>query len=181
MSTEFDQKAQQAEEHFQEVLHTFRTGRAHPSLVEQVMVDSYGAQTPLKQVANIGVSDAKTLTIEPWDKSLVKEIEKGLVQANLNVSPVVDGSIIRMVLPEMTEETRKDMVKKIKEKLEEARVSIRNARDATKKAIEQQEKNGELTEDDKRDAVKELDEKTKQANEALEAIADKKESEIMTV
>lgn len=158
-----------------------RTGRAHPSLVSGVLVEAYGAKTPLPHLANISVGDARMIVIEPWDKSLLKAIEKGIVEAQLNLAPTVDGTLIRLNLPEMTEEARKNLVKKLHERLEEARISVRQAREDDKRSIESGFKSGVITEDDRYDSIEKLDKKTKDAIAELEALAEKKEKEIMTV
>jgi len=166
---------------FNETLSTIRTGRAQPGLLSGVIVEAYGTKTPITQLANINVTDARMLTVEAWDKSLIKEIEKAISEAGLNVSPVVDGNLIRIKLPEMTEENRQKMVKSLNTKLEESRVSIRQAREDEKKSIESQEKNGDITKDDRYSMIENLDEQTKAAISELEDAAEAKEKEIMTI
>ena len=170
-----------AVEFLQGELTTIRTGRAHPGLVEDIMAEAYGAQTPIKGLATINVPDSKTLVIDPWDKSVIKSIESALRKADLGINPVVDGQIIRLVMPEMTEENRKEMVRKMKEKLEEAKVKVRSLREDARGKITQMEKDKEISEDDKFKMQDELDKETKSSTEQIDKIGKAKEEEIMTI
>jgi ribosome recycling factor len=181
MYTQFEEKTKNSETHFKEELNTLRTGRANPAIVSDMQVEAYGASQPLSQLANISVAGPRMLVIEPWDKSLVKEIEKAIIASDLGLAPAIDGTLIRITLPEMTEETRKDMVRVLKEKLEEVRVSIRNAREEEKKKIDTEKKAGTLTEDEQRNQIEDLDKKTKDIISNLESLADEKEKEVMTI
>ena len=181
MFQEFDQKIEKAILHFQEELKSVRTGRANPALVANIMVDAYGALLPIPQLANVSVPEAKLLVIEPWDKSLLKEIEKAIVASSLNMSPVSDGNVLRLRLPDLTDETRRNLIKVVREKLEQARVAVRLARDDKKKEIERLEKASEITEDDRYDGIVELDKKTKEADAKLANLAEQKEKEVMTI
>jgi len=177
----FKESVQKIQVNFKEELKTFRTGRANPDLVSDIQVEAYGASQPISQLASIGVQDAKTITIEAWDKGVIQDIEKAIIASNRNISPAVDGNVVRISIPETTEETRKDIVKSLNEKLEQARVSVRKAREEEKKGIEQDEKQGNITEDDKRDGIKKLDQDTKDAISEFEKEAENKEKEIMTI
>ncbi|MDP6756180.1 MAG: ribosome recycling factor, partial [Patescibacteria group bacterium] len=177
----FNDKTKAIQSSFSEYLKNIRTGRASPALVSDIEIEAYGSKTPLSQLASIGVQDAKTLLIEPWDKSIVKDIEKGIIASEKNLAPSVDGSGIRINIPEMTEESRKEIVKSMNQELEQAKVGIRKAREEEKKSIESQEKQGNLTEDDKRDEIKSLDEDTKKAADDMDNLAKEKEKEIMTL
>lgn len=168
-------------EYFKEDVAVLSTGRANPALVEKVQVESYGVKTPLRQLASISVPEPKQLRIEPWDKNLLKEIEKAVNESNLGFQAVVDGDIVRITLPQMTEENRKDLIKILKDKLEHAKVSIRSIREKTKEAIVAAEKNKELTEDDKFDFLKELDKEVETWNKRIDDIGEAKEKEILTV
>jgi ribosome recycling factor len=168
-------------DHLQNELAGLRTGRASPQLVENVKVEAYGSPMELKGVASIKIQDAKTLLIEPWDKSLLQAIEKAIREADLGVNPAVDGSAIRIVLPQMTEETRKKLVKTMKEKCEDCRVALRKVREEAREAIGKQEKEEGLSEDDKFKILDEIDKLTKEFNELVEQISEAKEKEIMTV
>lgn len=181
MFNEFDQRLKKIEEHFQEEFKSIRTSRANPALVANIMVMAYGSLLPIPQLANVSVAEAKMLLIEPWDKSLLKEIEKAIVASSLNIAPVSDGNILRLRLPDLTEETRRSLIKVAREKLEQARVAVRQARDDKKKEIEREAKAGKITEDDRYDAIAELDKKTKKADAKLESLAEQKEKEVMTI
>ena len=168
-------------EHFKSELNNLRVGRANPSTIENVLVDSYGTKTPLLQVSSISVSDARSMTVEPWDKNLLKDIEKALTVANLGYSISVESTLVRVVVPQMTEENRKDIVKTLNEKLEASKVAVRAVREKVKEEITSAEKNKEITEDDKFDYIKELDEKTQELTKQLQEMGDAKEKEIMSV
>ncbi|MCK5212244.1 ribosome recycling factor [Candidatus Parcubacteria bacterium] len=158
-----------------------RTGRANPNILEGLMVDAYGAKTPIQGVATINVPDGQSVLVAPWDKNVIKEIEKAIVDADLGVGVVNEGDKIRLTVPKMTEENRKELVKKLNEKMETVRVSIRQIRDDIKTAIEAAEKDKQITEDDKFRFIKELDEETAKQNEELKNLRDKKEEDIMTI
>ncbi len=168
-------------EHLHSELSGLRTGRAHPGLVEHIMVSAYGIEQPLKSLASVGVPDAQTLQIEPWDQSLVKEIERALSQADLGSSPNVDGKILRLKMPQMTEENRKRMVKVVREKLEEARVAMRQVREDIRRDVSKAEKDKHLSEDERFKIFDELDRMTKEMVSAIDAAGEKKETDIMTI
>ena len=172
---------QAAIEHLQNELSSLRTGRASPQLVENIRVEAYGDNMDLKGVASISVQDAKTIVIEPWDKSLLQAVEKAIRDADIGVSPAVDGQIVRINLPTMTEETRKKLVKIMKEKSEECRIALRGVRESCRDEVLRQEKEKEIAEDVKFKLLEELDRTTKEFTELVESICDKKEAEIMTV
>ena len=166
---------------FQKDIASIRTGRANPALFDLVLVESYGGKVPLQQVGNIAVVDARCMTITPWDKNTLKEIEKGIVGADLGLNPVNEGDKIRLVVPQLTEENRKELVKKLSEKMETARIALRQIRDEIKEAIEAAFKDKAISEDDKFRFIKELDEEITKQNDALKSIKDKREEEIMTI
>ena len=166
---------------FKKEIASLRTGRANPNILEGVQVDSYGTKTPLNGVASINVPDGQSITLAPWDKNIIKEIEKAIVEANLGVGVVNEGDKIRINIPKMTEENRKDLVKKLNEKNEITRISLRKIRDEIKSNIESDEKNKEITEDDKFRFIKELDEEINNQYDILKEIKDTKESDIMTI
>lgn len=170
-----------AVEHLKSELSQMRTGRATPALVEGLQVEAYGSMMAMRGVASISVPDAKTLVIEPWDKNLLKAIEKAIQESPVGINPVVDGKVVRLSMPVMTEETRKNLVKAMKEKLEEARVAARGAREKVRNEIIDAEKNSELTEDEKFKLLEELDKLTKEHTDKIEALGRQKEEEIMTV
>ncbi|MBU0614303.1 ribosome recycling factor [Patescibacteria group bacterium] len=169
---------EKAKEHLNKELNGIRTGRATPALVEDIPVEAYGTVQPLKSLASISTPDSKTVQMEPWDPSVVKAIESAIMKANLGINPTVDGRTIRLNMPMMTEETRQQMVKKMKEKLEEARVAVRRVREETKKKIE---KDDSLPEDEQHRQLEELDKKVKEMNGEIEDLGNKKEQEITTI
>lgn len=165
-------------EHLAHELGGLRTGRATPALVEDIQVEAYGTMQPVKALGSISVSDARTLAIEPWDTSVVKAIEKAIQESGIGINPAVDGKIIRLVMPMMTEESRQRLVKVMKEKMEDARVSLRRIREDVKKSIEKQTGVGK---DDIRSELEQLDKAVKDYVAEIDQIGDKKEKEIMTV
>lgn len=184
MPTIIDQHASAFEHvftHFENELLGLRTGRAHSGLVEDVKVEAYGSVMDMKGVASISVPDAKTIQIEPWDKALVSVIEKALIIANIGIQPVTSGTIIRLILPPMTEENRKNIVKQVHEKAEETRIAIRNVREEIREQIQKGEKEKTINEDEKFRLQEQLDKVTKEWNEKVEQLASKKETEIMTI
>lgn len=168
-------------DHLQKELGGLRTGRATPVLVEDISVSAYDAMMEIKGLASIQVQDAKTLIIDPWDKSLLRNIEKGIRDAGVGLSPVVDGTVIRIVMPSMTEENRKTMVKKMKEYLEDTRIALRQVREEARDVAGTMEKEKQISEDEKFKLLDEIDKMTKEFNEQIDVIGEKKEEEIMTV
>lgn len=168
-------------DHLNKELGSLRTGRATPTLVENVVVNAYGSNMDLKGVASIRATDAKTLVIEPWDKGLLQSIEKAIRDADLGFSPAIDGSLVRINLPAMTEENRIQLVKIMKEKAEEARVSLRGVREAAREEVMKKEKDKAISEDEKYKLLDELDKTTKDYTNQVDELASKKEQEIMTV
>lgn len=183
MSIIDDQKPEftKAINHFTEDLKSLRTGRATPSMVENITVESYGAKMPLKQVASLAVVDPKTLTVDPWDKNIIKDVEKALSLANLGFSVVNEGKLVRLILAPLTEESRLKLIKVLKEKTEQARINVRSLRDKIREKILEQEKNKEITEDDKYKLQKKLDEVTSEFNDKIKVFSEEKEKEIITI
>ncbi len=172
---------QDAVEHFLAELAKLRTGTASPSMVENLPVDYYGTKTPLKHVANINVPEPRLITISPWDKGTIVAIEGAIRQADLGLNPGNDGQIIRLPIPPLTEERRKELVKVLNQKAEESRISIRNIREEIWKKIQEAEENGEISEDDKFKGKDKLQEVIDEYNQKVEEIREKKEKEILTV
>ena len=168
-------------EHFHHELSSVRTGRANPALLSTVMVESYGSKVPLQQVASVTVSDAKTLTISPWDKGILQEIEKGIQVANLGFNPSNDGQVVRINLPPLTEERRKEMVKLVGQITEHARIGVRQVREDIIKAVKKSETDGDSTKDDIASAQKKVQEIIDKYNAEIKSIADDKEKELMTI
>jgi len=162
-------------------LANIRAGKASPAMLESVQVDYYGAKTPLKQVANVNVRDSQTLTVQVWDKSMLAPVEKAIRDANLGFNPVNNGDLIIINIPPLTEERRKQLVKKAKEEAETAKVSIRNIRKDSKKHIEKLEKDKEISEDEAREAYDELQKITDEFIAAVDKKIEQKEKDILTV
>ena len=168
-------------DHLHKELGSLRTGRATPALVEDIPVNAYDAMMEIKGLASIQIQDAKTLVIDPWDKGLIRNIEKGIRDASVGLSPVADGTVIRIMMPPMTEDNRKSMVKKSKEFLEDARIRTRQVREEAREQVLKMEKEKEISEDDKYKLFDEIDKMTKEYNDSIERIGKHKEAEIMTV
>ena len=168
-------------EHLQKELGSLRTGRATPALVEDIKVSAYGSIMEIRGLASLNVPDSKTVVIDPWDKSLIQNIEKGIRDAGVGLSPVVDGNVLRIMVPQMTEENRKQIVKIMKEKLEEARIRTRGIREEIREEIMRKEKEKEFSEDEKFKLFDELEKLTKDYNEQITQMGDNKEQEIMSV
>ena len=162
-----------------EELNTVRAGRANAALLDQVTVDYYGVPTPLKNLANIQVPDPRSLTIIPLDPKSLKNIEKAIQISNLGINPTNDGKLIRLVFPELTEERRRELVKTIKKKAEEAKVAIRAIRRDANESLKKQKKDSEITEDDQKLLEEEAQEITDKAIKEIDRIASEKEKEIM--
>ncbi|MFA6257410.1 MAG: ribosome recycling factor [Candidatus Paceibacterota bacterium] len=154
-------------------------GRASPMILDSVSIESYGSYVPLKNVASVSIEDPKTLRIAPWDKSQVKMIEKAIVGSNLGLSVATDDLGIRVIFPQLTTDTRKTLVKVLKEKLEEQRIVVRRERESILSDIEAKEKEGKMTEDEKFRAKEELQKIVNEINGNLEASFEKKEKEVM--
>ena len=183
-----DQIIQEYKPHFEAVLtrlhdelSTVRTGRANPGLLSTVLVESYGAKMPLVQVASVTVSDAKTLTISPWDKGQLQAIEKGIQVANLGFTPSNDGQVIRINLPPMTEDRRKEMVKMVNQLGEQSRIGIRQVREDVIKHMKREKEDGKIGEDDLSAGQKRLQTYIDDYNEKIKVTITDKEKEIMTV
>lgn len=167
--------------HFKEDIGGLRTGRATAAIVEGVLVEAYGSMMEIRALGTIGCPDARTIVVDPWDKSLMKNIEKAISDARVGTNPIVDGQIIRLSFPPMTEDSRKQVVKSLKQKLEEARIALRQTREDLKEGILAREKAGGIGEDERFRQTAELDELTKEYNGKLEEMAEHKEEEIMTI
>ena len=176
--TQFKKRAAEVEIWLAEEFSGIRTGRATAALLDGVLVDSYGAKTAIKHVANIAVEDAKTLKITPWDNSLVKGIETAIATANLGVSTVPDQVGVRVIFPDLTSERRAQLIKLIGQKLEEARVSLRREREEVWNDIQKKEKDGVISEDEKFRYKDDLQKIVDEGNKKLEAAVEKKEKEI---
>jgi ribosome recycling factor len=166
--------------HLQTELHKIRAGKANPSMLESVKVNYYGAQTPLQQVANVNTPDPKTIIIQPWEKGLIEEISNAILVANLGFAPSNNGDVLIISIPPLTEERRKEMVKKARAEAEHAKVGIRNARKEANDEIKKLQKDG-LPEDDSRTAESNVQDMTNKYVTRCDQIVDAKEKDIMTV
>lgn len=166
--------------HLKEDLSQIRTGRANPELVEDVMVDAYGAVTPIKNIATISVVDAKTINIQPWDKSIVDNLAHGLEDANLGFSIITEGDRVLVKLPDLTEERRKEYVKIMKERIEDGRVAVRQVRQKYMKEIDEAQKDG-FSEDQADRLRDEIEKIVKETNDRIEEIRKEKEKELTTI
>jgi ribosome recycling factor len=167
--------------HTREEFSAVRTGRASPALVEKMPVEYYGSDVPMQQLAGFAVPEARTLVITPFDKGALGAIEKAIQQSDLGLNPSSDGSIIRLSFPQLTEERRRDYVRVVKQKAEDGRVQIRNARRAARQELEALQKDGELSEDDLVRAEKELDKVTHAREAEIDKALDQKEQELLEV
>ena len=177
---EYNDKMQKSYDFLKEDLASIRAGRANPHVLDRVMVDYYGTPTPLQQVGNVSVPEARIIQIAPWDKTLIKDIEKAIMTSDLGITPSNDGAVIRLVFPELTEERRKQLAKDIRKKGEDAKVAVRNVRrdgnDALKKL-----KGSDVSEDEINDLNDELQKVTDKFIKDIDAAVEEKNKEVMTV
>lgn len=166
---------------FNRELASIRAGRASANVLDRITIDYYGAPTPVNQLASINIPEARLLTITPYDKSSLGDIEKALLKSDLGLTPSNDGSIIRLNFPALTEERRKELVKEVKKEAEEAKVAIRNIRRDANDDLKKSEKNGDLTEDDLRGYTEDVQKQTDAYIKKVDDIAKEKEQEIMEV
>ncbi|MEX2394476.1 MAG: ribosome recycling factor [Actinomycetota bacterium] len=176
-----DEKMKKAAHVTHDELGRLRTGRASPSFVEALMIDAYGTQTPLNQLASINVPEPRLLVIQPYDKSTIGAIEKAIMGSDLGVTPSNDGQIIRLPFPQLTEETRKQLVKVAHTRAEEGRVAVRNVRRHAKDELEKMQKDGKISEDDLRRAEKDLQKETDQHVAEIDKLLATKEKELWEV
>lgn len=170
-----------AVEHLKGELATLRTGRASSTLVENLEIEYYGASTPLISIAQIAVPESRQITIQPYDKNALKDIEKAIQTSNIGINPVNDGTLIRLNFPPMTEDRRKELAKVVAQMSEKTRVTVRNIREDIWKEIQRMEKEGELSEDQKISGKDELQKMVDKWNAEIKKLAESKEQEIMTI
>ncbi len=177
---QYDDKMKKTFEHLEAEFATIRAGRANPHVLDKLRVDYYGTPTPIQQVGNVTVPEARIIQIAPWEKSLLKGIEKAILTSDIGINPSNDGSVIRLVFPELTEERRKDLVKDVKKKGEDGKVAVRNIRrdgnDAFKKLAK-----AEVSEDEIKDLEEQLQKLTDKYIKDIDALMESKSKEIMTV
>jgi ribosome recycling factor len=166
---------------FQRELSTLRAGRATPALLDRIEVDYYGTVTPLNQLAGVSAPESRLLVIQPWDKQSIGDVEKAILKSDLGLTPTSDGNVIRLAIPQLTEERRKELVKVVRKKAEECKVSIRNIRRDANEEIKQLEKSSEITEDDRRLAQDKIQEITDKKIVEIDEVTAAKEKEMMEV
>lgn len=166
--------------HIKEDLSQIRTGRATPELVEEVPINAYDSTSPLKNLATISAVDAKTINVQPWDKTILEEINKGIVNANLGFNPILEGDRVLVKIPDLTEERRQEYVKIMKERIEDGRVAVRQVRQNYMKEVDEEEKAG-LSEDDAKRQRDEIEKLVKETNEKIEVLREEKESALLTI
>lgn len=176
-----DNKMAKSVEALKTDLGSIRAGRANPAILNKVMVDYYGTPTPLNQVANISAPEPRLITVQPWEKTMVKAVEKAIMTSDLGLTPNSDGVVIRLNVPQLTEERRKDLVKQVGKKAEEYRVTLRNMRRDANDAVKKMEKAKEITEDESKKAVDDIQKATDKKMKDLETIVANKEKEVMEV
>ncbi|SFA41691.1 ribosome recycling factor [Parageobacillus thermantarcticus] len=175
------EKMDKAVQAFTRELVTIRAGRANPSLLEKITVDYYGAPTPIIQLASISAPEARLLVIQPYDKSIIKDIEKAILSSDLGLTPSNDGSVIRIAIPPLTEERRRELVKLVKKYSEDAKVAVRNIRRDANDELKKLEKNGEITEDELRGYIDDIQKLTDKHVAKIDEITKEKEKEVMEV
>ena len=158
-----------------------RAGRANPHILDKLQVEAYGMMSPLSQLGNVAVSDARCLVISPWDKSLLKAIEKAILASNIGITPTNDGSVIRLVFPELTEERRKELVKQVRKMGEDAKVAARNIRREAMETVKKMKTGKELSEDESKNCEIDIEKRIGEAIEELDKVVSAKEKELMTV
>ena len=181
MITEISTALDKAITHLKDQFATLQAGRANTTMVDEIQVESYGSMMGLKSVANISCPDAKTIRIEPWDKSMVGPIEKAIQVADIGIMPQNMGEHLLLSIPPMTEDRRKKLVKLVHEEAEHARISVRNARHDFLKKVKHQKDENEISEDEQKKIEKQIQEKVEAANKQIEEISQHKEKDIMTV
>lgn len=160
---------------------TIRAGRANPHVLDKISIDYYGQATPLQQVGNVTVPESRMIQIQPWDGSIIKDIEKAILASDLGINPQSDGKVIRLVFPELTEERRKDLAKEVKKKGEDSKIAIRNIRRDAIDHFKKAEKNSEITEDDLKDLETDIQKLTDDFIKSIDKHIEEKTADIMTV
>ena len=179
--TNIKEKMDKSIENFSTRLAEVRAGRANPAILNKVKIDYYGTPTPINQVAGISVPEARLIVIQPWDASILKEVEKAILAADIGINPNNDGKVIRLAFPELNEERRKEIVKDIKKMAEEAKVAIRGVRRDGMDEAKNKQKEGEITEDELKQAENEIQKITDKNIEEIDTILSNKEKEIMSI
>lgn len=179
--TNIKEKMEKSINVYNEKLSEVRAGRANPAILNKVKIDYYGTPTPINQVAGVSVPEARLIVIQPWDLSVLKEIEKAILASDIGINPNNDGKVIRLAFPELTEERRKDLVKDIKKMAEDAKISIRAIRRDGIEDAKAEQKEGNITEDELKQAENEIQKLTDKSVEEIDKILENKEKEVMSV
>lgn len=179
--TSIKEKMEKSISVYSEKLAEVRAGRANPAILNKIKIDYYGTPTPINQVAGVSVPEARLIVIQPWDVSVLKEIEKAILASDIGINPNNDGKVIRLAFPELTEERRKDLVKDIKKMAEEAKIAIRAIRRDGIEEAKQEQKDGNMTEDELKQAENEIQKLTDKSVEEIDKILENKEKEVMSV
>ena len=179
--TEAKEKMQKAAQNLQRELGQIRAGRANASLLDRITVNYYGAPTPLNQMASIQIPEARVLMITPFDKSILQDVEKAIMASDIGISPTNDGNVIRLIIPQLTEERRKELAKDVKKEAENAKIAVRNIRRDAIDEYKKQQKNGDITEDDLRGLEKEVQKLTDESIKEVDKIPSDKEQELLDV
>ena len=177
----FEDKMQKSYNNLLEEYTTIRAGRANPHVLDKIVVDYYGAPTPLQQVANISVPEARMIQIQPWEASLIKDIEKAILVSDLGLTPNNDGKVIRLIFPELTEERRKELAKDVKKKGDNAKVAIRNVRRDANDAVKKENKAGDISDDEAKNLEDEVQKLTDKYVAQIDKAIEEKSAEILTV
>lgn len=177
----FEEKMMKSISVYEENLAEVRAGRANPAILNKVMIDYYGTPTPINQVAGISVPEARMIVIQPWDASILKEIEKEILKSDMGINPNNDGKVIRLTFPELNEERRKEIVKDIRKMAEEAKVAIRSIRRDAIDEAKAMQKNSEMSEDELKVAEDKIQKLTDKYVDEIDKILDKKEKEVMSI
>lgn len=177
----FDEKMSKAKEHLFSEFVSIRAGRANPHVLDKIKVDYYGTPSNIQQVANVSIPEPRMIQIAPWEKSLIKEIEKAINSSDLGINPSNDGSVIRLIFPELTEDRRKELVKDVKKKGEDAKVAIRNIRRDANEVFKKQSKANEISEDDLKHLENEIQKLTDRFITEIDKAVEEKSKEILTV
>jgi len=179
--TDVDSKMSSAVLHLEKELNTLRTSRANPSMLDSIFVNAYGSKTPLNQLGNISIQDANTITIQIWDTSLIKLIENAIAESNLGINPQIDGQLIRLPIPKLSEERRKEIIKIASEFAESSKVTVRNIRREFIEISKNEKKNTNLSEDELKIKINEIQKSTDNNIKKIENILEEKKNDIMKV
>ena len=179
--TDLENKMNSAVSHFEKELNTLRTSRANPSMLDNIYVDAYGSKTPINQLGNISIQDATTITIQVWDISLIKSIENAITESSLGINPQIDGQIVRLPIPKLSEERRKEIIKIASEFAENSKITIRNIRRDFIESTKNEKKNSNISEDEIKRQINEIQKATDSNIEKIDKILDSKKIDILKV